>query len=94
MLPKQPRHIVGNERKMTDDVVRPFSTSVRIDVGGVSHTGHVRARNEDHFIVTRLGRYLETALTSLPPGEVPERVEEVGYAMIVADGMGGTPGGN
>ena len=71
----------------------PFSSTVHVDVSGLSHPGKVRPRNEDHFIVTRIGRYLETALTSLPPGEVPERAEEVGYAMIVADGMGGHAGG-
>lgn len=40
-----------------------------------------------------MGVYLETVLTTLPPGEVPERAEEAGYAMIVADGMGGHAGG-
>ena len=75
------------------DTVPPFSTSVRIDVSGLSHAGKVRSRNEDHFIVTRIGRYLETVLTSLPPGEVPERADEAGYAMVVADGMGGHAGG-
>jgi PPM family protein phosphatase len=93
MVPGQPRHGVGNQRDTSDDAVRPFSSSVRIDVTGLSHPGKVRARNEDHFIVTRIGRYLETVLTSLPSGEVPERAEEVGYAMIVADGMGGHAGG-
>jgi protein phosphatase len=62
-------------------------------VSGLSHAGKVRARNEDHFIVTRIGRYLETVLTTLPSGEVPERAEEAGYAMIIADGMGGHAGG-
>jgi protein phosphatase len=93
MLPGQPRHGVGNRQETPDDTVRPFSSSVQIDVGGLSHPGKVRARNEDHFIVTRIGRYLETVLTSLPSGEVPERAEEAGYAMIVADGMGGHAGG-
>jgi serine/threonine protein phosphatase PrpC len=91
IVPKQLRHTPRNRPQAPDDTVRPFSA--HIDVSGLSHPGKVRPRNEDHFIVTRIGRYLETTLTSLPPGEVPERAEEVGYAMIVADGMGGHAGG-
>ena len=92
-MPGRPRHGAGKQRDTADDTLPPFSSSVRIDVSGLSHPGKVRARNEDHFIVTRIGRYLETVLTSLPPGEVPERAEEAGYAMVVADGMGGHAGG-
>ena len=72
---------------------RPFSSLVRIDVSALSHTGHRRENNEDHFLVTRLGRTLQTLITSLPAGEVPELTEEVNYVMIVADGMGGHAAG-
>ena len=41
----------------------------------------------------RVGRYLETVITSLPQTEIDARTEESGYAMIVADGMGGHAGG-
>jgi protein phosphatase len=68
-------------------------TVIHVDVGGLSHPGKVRARNEDHFFVTRIGRYLETVASSLPPGEISDRTEEVGYAMILADGMGGHKNG-
>jgi serine/threonine protein phosphatase PrpC len=72
---------------------RPFSSLVRIDVSALSHPGHVRENNEDHFLVTRLGRTLQTLITSLPLGDVPELAEEVNYVMIVADGMGGHAAG-
>ena len=71
----------------------PLSSLVRIDVDARSHPGHHRANNEDHFFVTRLGRTLQTMITSLPAGDVPERTEEVNYVMIVADGMGGHAAG-
>jgi PPM family protein phosphatase len=71
----------------------PFSSRVRIDVEARSHRGHRRANNEDQFFVTRLSRTLETLMTSLPAGDVPERNEEVNYVMIVTDGMGGHAAG-
>ena len=76
--------------------VRPFraySSLVRIDVDALSHPGNVRENNEDQFFVTKLARSLETMLSSLPPGEVPERADEVNYVMVVADGMGGHAAG-
>jgi protein phosphatase len=66
---------------------------VRVDVSALTHTGHVRANNEDHFFVARATRGLETMLTSLPAGDVPERAEEVNHVMVVADGMGGHAAG-
>ena len=80
-------------RRSTGTVVPPFSSLVRIDVSALSHTGHLRENNEDQFFVTKMSRALETMLTSLPRGDVPERVEEVNYLMIVADGMGGHAAG-
>jgi serine/threonine protein phosphatase PrpC len=93
MAPERPRHVAETGPEDAAETVRPFSAAVEVDVSGLSDQGKVRARNEDHFIVTRIGRYLETVLTTLPPGEVPERAEESGYALIVADGMGGHAGG-
>ena len=70
-----------------------LSSLVEIDVDARSHPGHRRANNEDHFFVTRLGRTLETMITSVPAGDVPARTEEVNYVMVVADGMGGHAAG-
>ena len=71
----------------------PSSSLVRIDVSALSHPGLVRPNNEDQFFVARLTRSLETMLTSLPRGELPERAEEVNYVMVLADGMGGHAAG-
>jgi protein phosphatase len=70
-----------------------FSSRVQIDVSARSHTGHHRTNNEDHFLVARLGRTLQTLTTSLSAGDVPEHAEEVNYVMVVADGMGGHAAG-
>jgi protein phosphatase len=72
---------------------RPFSSLVRIDVSARSHPGRVRPNNEDQFFVTKMSRSLETMLSSLPSGDVPERADEVNYVLVVADGMGGHAAG-
>ena len=70
-----------------------FDTPVQVDAFGISDVGHVRASNEDHFLIARIGRYFEAVGTSLPAGEVPARTDEAGYALVVADGMGGHAAG-
>jgi protein phosphatase len=75
------------------DPFRPFSSRIQVDVSGCSHPGKVRPNNEDHFLISRFGRYLESVATNLPGDLVPQRAEEVGYSMIVADGMGGHAAG-
>lgn len=66
---------------------------LRVDVGAASHPGKVRPRNEDHHLALRLYRSLETLATSLPAEELPERNDQLGYALVVADGIGGRSGG-
>ena len=70
-----------------------FDAPVRVEAFGLSDTGYVRATNEDHFLIARIGRYFECVGTSLPPGDVPTRTDEAGYALVVADGMGGHAAG-
>ena len=72
---------------------QPFSSLVKVDIAALTHRGLLRENNEDQFHVARMSRALETVTTSLPPGEVPERAEEVNHVMIVADGMGGHAAG-
>jgi protein phosphatase len=67
--------------------------TVRIELGALTDQGKVRTNNEDNFHVASFGRYLRTLLSSLPEGQVPDHVGEVGYAYAVADGMGGKAAG-
>src|SRR5262249_7197681 len=71
----------------------PQAVSVQVDVSALSHPGYVRTNNEDAYLVARLSRALETLFSNLPEGDVPHRVEEAGYALFVADGLGGMPAG-
>jgi protein phosphatase len=72
---------------------RPFPSPARVDISALTHPGHVRANNEDQFYVARATRTLETILSSLPAGDVPERADEINHVMVVADGMGGHAAG-
>jgi len=77
---------------MTESAVQ-FAQPVVVDAAGLTHAGLVRPSNEDHFLIARLGRYFETVSTSLPAVDLPGRADEAGYALIVADGMGGHAAG-
>jgi protein phosphatase len=69
------------------------SARAQVDLAALSDRGHVRSANEDHYVIVRFGRTLETLLTSLPADEIPARSEEVGYGLLLADGMGGRAAG-
>jgi PPM family protein phosphatase len=72
---------------------KPFSSLIDVDVFALSHRGHVRTTNEDHYLVVRFSRGMEAVLSSLsecPPGEL---FDETAFAMIVADGVGGEAAG-
>jgi serine/threonine protein phosphatase PrpC len=70
-----------------------LESTVTVDFGALTHAGKVRKNNEDHYLVCRLGRSLEPLMTNMPAGQLPERVAEYGYGMLVADGMGGAAAG-
>ena len=73
--------------------VDPASSMVEADIAALSHTGHVRTNNEDHYLVVRAERSLQTMMTNLIEGSLPERFDEVAFGMLVADGMGGYAAG-
>ncbi|HSJ08236.1 MAG TPA: protein phosphatase 2C domain-containing protein [Longimicrobiales bacterium] len=67
-----------------------------IDVFGITHPGHVRPENQDHFLIGSLGNRLSVLQTSLPnvpvldpviPGLPP--TERAAFLAAVADGVGG-----
>jgi hypothetical protein len=64
------------------------SALVRVELAAVSHRGLVRPNNEDHYLVLRYGRTIEKLLTNLADRQVPSHSDEVGYGMLVADGVG------
>lgn len=72
---------------------QPFSSLVQVDFGAMSHVGRVRSNNEDHFRIARNSRTMQTVMSNLPPGQVPDYFEDVAYSMAVADGMGGAAAG-
>jgi serine/threonine protein phosphatase PrpC len=72
---------------------RTFTALLDLDVAGLSDRGKVRSNNEDHFIISRLGRFLDTLDTNIPADQLPPRFEEATYGMIVADGVGGGAAG-
>lgn len=81
--------------------VRPGATGmelslplrVDVDFGVLTHVGKVRENNEDHHLVARLGRIFEPLETNVPPDAFPPYLGELGYALVVADGMGGAAAG-
>jgi len=64
-----------------------------IDVAATTHEGHVRPNNEDHYLVIRFGRSLQTLQTNVEANLLPSNYDLTGYGMVVADGLGGMSGG-
>jgi len=73
---------------------RPVAEKSRVEVGALSHPGNVRPRNEDIYLAVRVARSLQTLLTNMPAGAIPDRYGVEGYGLLVADGVGGIAGGD
>lgn len=67
---------------------QPLSALVKVEFGAHSRAGAGRDTNEDHFLILRLGRRQEVISSTLPAADLPERFDEHGYAIVVADGTG------
>jgi serine/threonine protein phosphatase PrpC len=64
-----------------------------IDVFGLTHAGHVRKNNQDHFLLGSLRKEMQVLQTSLPSHQVGGGNERVAFLAMVADGVGGGPKG-
>ncbi len=71
----------------------PASAEVKVEIAATSHRGHVRDNNEDHYLALRFQRSLETLCTNVEDGILEPAFYEIGYGMLVADGMGGMAAG-
>ncbi|HEU5118631.1 MAG TPA: protein phosphatase 2C domain-containing protein, partial [Isosphaeraceae bacterium] len=74
-------------------LVESQALRARVAFGAVSNRGKVRVNNEDHFFVGRIHRGVEMYHSNMPDDIVPRQVEEEGFVMVVADGMGGAASG-
>jgi serine/threonine protein phosphatase PrpC len=65
-----------------------------LDVYGLTHRGKVRTTNQDHFLICSLRKQMLVHLTSLSGLEqMPVLAERLAFLAVVADGVGGSAGG-
>ncbi len=94
MKPKEATSNDVKAQKPSEEIPpTPFSSLVAVDVFGMSDKGHVRTHNEDHFMVIRGGRAIETVMSNLGDSQPGDLFEEAAFGMIVADGVGGEAAG-
>jgi len=84
---------VRTEKPMDEIPPEAFSSLVVIDSFAMSDKGHVRTQNEDHFLVIRGGRAVETVMSNLGEAQPGDLFEESAFGMVVADGVGGEAAG-
>jgi protein phosphatase len=65
-----------------------------IDVFGLTHPGNVRRMNQDQFLIASLHKTMQVYASSVPPEDLGDLTSESRfYLCVVADGVGGRPGG-
>jgi PPM family protein phosphatase len=67
----------------------PQSVKVEVQFGARSQRSPQRPANDDHYLILRMRRQQEIVMTSLAQEELPACLDESGYGMAVADGIGG-----
>ncbi len=69
------------------------SSLVTVDLAALTDPGKLRTNNEDHYFAGRFQRSMRTLSTNVPRGAMPDTYDETVYAMLVADGVGGSAAG-
>ena len=75
-------------RPLDTEPFEPRSAAFALELGAASVAGKTRTENADHFVALRFTRAQDTVLTSLGAADLPERFEEHGYAILIANGLG------
>src|SRR5690606_27130479 len=85
----------GDARRQGDSAMTATATtSVRVDAWGQTDIGLRRTVNQDHFVILRLFKAAEVRQSSVAdPGAFQALHGPEGWLFIVADGVGGQPGG-
>lgn len=76
------------------EVISDRPQTEHIDLCGLTHQGRVRTENQDHFFIASIHKAMKVIQTSIPQDQMgdifsPSR----GLVFLVADGVGGAPGG-
>ena len=77
-----------NYPRRDDDRAAIPSSQINVEVGALSVKGSRYEKNEDHYMVARFERSRQTLLTNISPAFLTPFSSEIGYALIVADGIG------
>ena len=91
LAPEESSQLPVTDRNRGEE--KPTRALLEVEIGALSHPGKVRKRNEDHHLALRVQRSLATIATNLPAGDLPLRLDQQGYVLLVADGIGGRSGG-
>jgi len=76
-----------------ENMANPRPQERDIDVFGRSHVGKVRRENQDQYFVASLHKTMKIRTTTVPKRRFQDVAEPVMALLMVADGVGGGPGG-
>ncbi len=70
-------------------------TDAELDLFGITHKGHVRSENQDHYLISTVHPQVVIHDTSLPrTDQLPLRGTRLATVLVLADGVGGAAAGN